>query len=89
MCMVVFCYPLHSKYMQAIFYNKYSNYNIRKKYCLYRSTQIRFNENFTDLFTKSLSVSTFKKVIYNIDIRQFYKLSIDICHLERDNLFYL
>ena len=33
--------------------------------------QIRSSDNLADLFTKSLSTSTFKKLIYMIGMRQF------------------
>ena len=37
--------------------------------------QTRSSDNLADLFTKSLSASTFKKLVYNIGIRHLKDLS--------------
>ena len=38
--------------------------------------QIRSNDNLTDLFTKSLSISTFEKLIHRIRIRQLKDINM-------------
>ena len=42
--------------------------------------QIRSSDDLADLFTKSLPTATFKKIIYNIDMRRYKDLFIeDLC----------
>jgi hypothetical protein len=50
----------------------FTSFNDRKKNDI---MQIRLNDNLTDLFTKFLPASTFKKLVNNIGMRHFKDLS--------------
>jgi len=50
----------------------FMSFNDRKKNDI---MQIRLNDNLTDLFTKFLPASTFKKLVNNIGMRHFKDLS--------------